>query len=307
MALIVCVTVQDIAANDGASGDYYTPQQGHFKVKVRYGRNLPDTDPKYNDPDPYVKIIAVDTNGTKYTKYTSSIKNDENPDWDEYLDWQSEGCEWIYFIVQVWDKDLKYDDLMYPQGIFYVEPGYHYSIKHCVQESCHGFVLFDYYLLPDGNECSNNPCQNGGTCVDGCAQYTCLCTSSYTGSQCQYRVGRLQVYARNAYNLNDEDRGIYGDSDPYMEVTAVDYDGNKVRKATSHDQGDESPEWNQNLDFGTRAWKEFRVKLWDKDVGSDDALSDTQTIYLPSYSISRSNVRHEAHGKGYAYFNYSFQ
>lgn len=299
VALLVFVTVQD-------STGYQTPQQGHFKVRVRKGMNIPDTDPHLNHPDPYVQITAKDANGTKYTRYTSTEKNTENPIWDEYLDWQNEGCQWTNFTVQVWDKDVFHDDRIYGEREYSIQAGHYKNVKHCVTESCYGFVLFDYYLISDGDECSPNPCQNGGTCVDGCAEYTCLCTPTYTGPQCQYRVSRLQVYARNAYRLNDEDSGLKGDSDPYLEVIAEDRDGNTVRKVTSHDQGDESPEWYENLDFGTRAWKQFRVKLWDKDVGSDDALSNTQTIYLPSHSVSQSNVFHEAHGNGYAYFDYSF-
>ncbi|KTF87440.1 hypothetical protein cypCar_00025640 [Cyprinus carpio] len=35
------------------------------------------------------------------------------------------------------------------------------------------------------NECSSNPCQNGGTCTDGINGYTCTCSSQWTGPQCQ--------------------------------------------------------------------------------------------------------------------------
>ncbi|XP_071475764.1 cubilin [Marmota flaviventris] len=35
------------------------------------------------------------------------------------------------------------------------------------------------------NECSSNPCQNGGTCIDGINAFSCECTSSWTGSHCQ--------------------------------------------------------------------------------------------------------------------------
>uniref|UniRef100_A0A4X2M7T4 Cubilin n=1 Tax=Vombatus ursinus TaxID=29139 RepID=A0A4X2M7T4_VOMUR len=35
------------------------------------------------------------------------------------------------------------------------------------------------------NECSSDPCFNGGTCTDGVNGYTCECTSAWTGSQCQ--------------------------------------------------------------------------------------------------------------------------
>uniref|UniRef100_A0A3Q4HHJ3 Cubilin (intrinsic factor-cobalamin receptor) n=1 Tax=Neolamprologus brichardi TaxID=32507 RepID=A0A3Q4HHJ3_NEOBR len=35
------------------------------------------------------------------------------------------------------------------------------------------------------NECSSNPCQNGGTCTDGVNGFTCTCTTQWTGAFCQ--------------------------------------------------------------------------------------------------------------------------
>lgn len=35
------------------------------------------------------------------------------------------------------------------------------------------------------NECSSNPCQNGGTCTDGINGFTCACTAQWTGPLCQ--------------------------------------------------------------------------------------------------------------------------
>ena len=34
------------------------------------------------------------------------------------------------------------------------------------------------------NECSSNPCQNGGTCTDRVNGFTCQCSSGYTGDTC---------------------------------------------------------------------------------------------------------------------------
>ena len=34
------------------------------------------------------------------------------------------------------------------------------------------------------NWCANNPCGNGGTCVNGAASYVCTCAAGFTGAQC---------------------------------------------------------------------------------------------------------------------------
>ena len=282
----------------------HTPRRGQFRVYVKYARNLPDTDGWFNRPDPYVKITAVKENGQRYSKVTHKISGNQNPNWYTWLDWQNNGCEWTHFDVEVWDEDAGRDDLMFPRGTFDIEPGTHTDQKHCVQNSCSGYLQFNYYLLPDTNSCAVNPCRNGGTCIEGCRTFTCQCPGSYSGSRCQHRLGRLRIYARYGTGLQDRDR--LGRSDPYMEVVAVDSDGRSTRKTTSTDRGDQSPEWYSYLDFGVHQWKRFSVRLYDSDPGSDDALSNSQTIYLPSRSISVTNVYHSAYGGGSAYFDYQF-
>ncbi|XP_041471913.1 fibropellin-3-like [Lytechinus variegatus] len=38
------------------------------------------------------------------------------------------------------------------------------------------------------NECSPEPCRNGGTCIDGINSYTCSCRTGYTGNICDQDV-----------------------------------------------------------------------------------------------------------------------
>ena len=154
--------------------------------------------------------------------------------------------------------------------------------------------------------CYSNPCQNGGHCLLLSNGYWCNCEGSTgVGSNCEHRVGCFRVYARGGTGLPDED-GWFNDSDPYLEVIAYDYLGNSLRKRTNEDSGDESPEWNESLIFGCRAWKKFTVKVWDEDIFSDDALSSSETFYLNSFPIQRTFVRHNAYS-GYVRFDYYFE
>ena len=39
-------------------------------------------------------------------------------------------------------------------------------------------------MYTEADECESNPCNNGGTCVDDLAFYTCICAAGYEGDQC---------------------------------------------------------------------------------------------------------------------------
>ena len=40
------------------------------------------------------------------------------------------------------------------------------------------------HLSADIDECSPDPCENGGTCTDGINSYTCACIPGYDGANC---------------------------------------------------------------------------------------------------------------------------
>ena len=44
-------------------------------------------------------------------------------------------------------------------------------------------------MLIDYGTCDNNPCGNGGTCVDGVGFFTCTCAAGFTGATCD--VGKI--------------------------------------------------------------------------------------------------------------------
>ena len=278
--------------------DTRTIRSARLRVYVRYARNLKDTDPIWNSPDPYVRISAVRSDAWMQTKSTKEISGTTSPTWNQWVDY---GCrKWHSMFIQIFDDDVNSDDEMSDKELVNVNPGYYYK-RHSAHGN--GFLYYNYKLTVDGNDCSPNPCRNGGTCLDGCTSYVCSCRLGYAGTRCQHIAGNLRVKARYARNLPDED-GLWNDSDPYMEVIAVDASGNTLRRTSKDISGNHNPNWNQQLYFGYRAWKSFKVRIYDSDYNADDPLSNQQTFYLYRHG-SRSGVRHNCN-RGYAIFDYSY-
>ena len=276
-----------------------TVQNTQLRVYVRYARNLRDTDPIFNLPDPYVRIRAFKSGSSTVTRTTRYISGTTRPTWNQWIDF---GCQrWNSMLLQIWDCDIYHDDAMSNVERKVLATGSHSYIRHAAHGS--GYMYYDYRLTVDRNNCSPNPCLNGGTCRDGCLSYTCTCRTGYSGTRCEHTIRNLRVYARYAHNLRDRD-GWWNKSDPYMEVIAVDVNGNSLRRTTRYVQGNHNPNWNTSLYFGRRAWRYFRVRVYDADPGSDDALSSRQTFYL-SGSVTRIGVTHRCYS-GYAVFNYYY-
>lgn len=273
-----------------------------LQIKIRYAQNLDDTDPIFNSPDPYVRIEATRSTGAVQTKKSNIISGTTDPSWNQWIHYDCQ--RWAAFQIQVWDDDSGFtgaDDAMSDKELIVVQPGHHMTLRHTSHGS--GQLVYDYNLIVDGNECNPNPCQNGGTCRDGCSSYTCVCQSGYGGTNCHYLEGNLRVTARYGRNLPDED-GWLNDSDPYMEFIAIDHSGNSVRMISGYKNGDLNPDWNQQFNFGRRAWREFKVRVYDSDNNADDPLSNQQTITLFAHG-SYYGVTHNCYS-GYATFDYSY-
>ena len=291
----------DDSCNGYVSYDYTTTQltTAALTVKVRYACDLDDTDPWFNSPDPYV-IVDATSSERPHTLQTNYISGTQNPTWNTVLNF---GCRrWANFLeLQVWDDDRYYDDEMSAKQRTTLLPGSHRDNRHTAYGS--GHMIFDYDFVLDGNECSSNPCQNGGTCVDGCASYTCRCTSHYTGTNYEHFSGNLRVFAGYGRDLPDED-GWWNDSDPYLEVIAYDSDGNSLRKTSSYASGDQSPDWNEWLEFGKHSWKRFSVRVYDYDNFADDPLSRSYTWHFSSRR-SYTTWTHYCYS-GYVVFGFLF-
>ena len=44
---------------------------------------------------------------------------------------------------------------------------------------------YTLFLFVDIDECTSNPCQNGGTCADDTGGYTCRCDVGTSGTHCE--------------------------------------------------------------------------------------------------------------------------
>jgi astacin len=278
---------------------------GCLRVYIRYAEDLPDTDPIWNDPDPYVRVEVTGCDLSVLSQQTSAIQGTTDPAWYTWL--KLSGCTFMdHIYVHVLDDDVFFDDEISSPEAFAISPGLQSSIRHCVTTSCSSVLYFDIEFTPDGDECSPNPCENSGTCIDGCASYSCICPSLYVGDWCQCRERRLTICVLYGRDLPDEDSFVAGDSDPYVKITAYDIFGNLSIQETSTVQGDEDPEWNECFDFGIRCWRRFEMSVWDEDVHFDDRLSSTHTWHLPYTSfVLRTRARLNAY-EGYVVFDYSY-
>ena len=89
-----------------ANSLYNCPKRGVtgvLVVHVRNGQSLRDTDPILNSPDPYVKIVVVDSSGLQYGRATTTIIGETSPNWNEYLTVPER--EWQFFRIQILDND----------------------------------------------------------------------------------------------------------------------------------------------------------------------------------------------------------
>lgn len=57
--------------------------------------------------------------------------------------------------------------------------------------------------LLSANECSSNPCRNGGTCVDTYNGYMCNCPSNWEGPTCESDVNECALYSGTAFGCQN--------------------------------------------------------------------------------------------------------
>ena len=50
-----------------------------------------------------------------------------------------------------------------------------------------------FFYPSDIDDCADQPCQNGATCIDAVNNYTCNCVAGYTGKNCSIGKNRVSV------------------------------------------------------------------------------------------------------------------
>ena len=68
-----------------------------------------------------------------------------------------------------------------------------------------------FCVFVDIDECSSDPCMNGGTCTDDVNSYRCACIAGYSGEDCE--IGNCYITKTlywNGHNLFVHQlRGVY--------------------------------------------------------------------------------------------------
>ena len=279
--------------------DVRTLINARLRVNIHSASHLIDTDLTRNKPDPYVRIEAVQSNAITKIHYSETLFDSTNPSWNQWIDL---GCKsWNSFFIQILDEDLGIDDKMSDRQGIVVYSGVHTNLRHIAYGS--GHLIYDYDLVVDGIGCTPSPCQNGGSCVEECASYTCNCHMRYVGKNCQYHNGHLSVTAHYGRNIAFKN-GSWNNIHPYMEFIGVDAFGYSERMTTTeYLQDDRNPIWNEVLNFTYRAWRQLKVRVYNGRWGSDNELSALQNVLLSMHG-KRSNVRHVCYN-GYTVFDYS--
>ena len=54
------------------------------------------------------------------------------------------------------------------------------------------FFSLLFFLYIDVDDCVNQTCANGGSCVDGVNTYSCNCAAGYTGDHCE--DAKIKIY-----------------------------------------------------------------------------------------------------------------
>ena len=132
-------------------------QRGLLMLYIRNGVNLEDTDGFFGDPDPYVKVRAIDSNGQEVIRTTSHKQGTENPTWNTKMFFSDR--HWQYFRISVWDSDFLSSDEAMGMSVtvpLLNQPNAATRQRYCTNTACNRYIWYDYKLLSVITECTYN-------------------------------------------------------------------------------------------------------------------------------------------------------
>ena len=109
-----------------------------------------------------------------------------------------------------------------------------------------------------------------------------MCFSHAAGSS------QLTVRISTGTVLTVSDPG--GLPDPYVEVTAIDYNGMSQAMQTTTIDNTRNPIWNEDLNFGVNCWLRFEIRLYDEDIAFDDLAGESMVVGDFSSTVQRSST-----------------
>ena len=133
------------SCQSGYTGTNCESRTGRLRLYIRYGRGLPDEDPwPAGDSDPYVRVVAYDSNSNSRSREIRYIDKDESPSWYQWLDFGRN--TWTRFEVRVYDDDWNPDDALSNWVSYYLNS--HTTMNNVIMYCYSGYIVFDYEFQP---------------------------------------------------------------------------------------------------------------------------------------------------------------
>jgi len=103
-------------------------------------------------------------------------------------------------------------------------PGVYTNVYH--------FLPYIHSIVSQHDACTENQCENGGTCIDTYHGYVCECPSTFIGKNCQFHKDSLDACFQNNCSENGSCR-VNPDGNSYHCLCDEDYAGDRCEELTN--------------------------------------------------------------------------